>query len=144
MEQNSSRPGQRRSAVKTPLPRVPGTAIHNAAQRSNLSVDYQDVPRPVAALADEYESGAVQARHSHKRAQLLYSICGVASVTTDQASYVLPPQRALWIPSGVAHEMSCRGHVSLRTLYIDERVRGDLPDVCRVFEVSDLLRELIL
>ncbi len=34
--------------------------------------------------------------------------------------------------------------VSVRTLYIDERVRGDLPEACRVFEVSDLLRELII
>jgi AraC-like DNA-binding protein len=40
--------------------------------------------------------------------------------------------------------MTCRGHVSVRTLYIDERVRGDLPEACRVFEVSELLRELIL
>jgi AraC-like DNA-binding protein len=116
----------------------------SAPARSTQSIDYQDVPRPVAALADEYESGTVQERHSHKRAQVLYSISGVASVTTDHASYILPPQRALWIPSGVAHEMACRGHVSVRTLYIDERVRGDLPEACRVFEVSDLLRELII
>ncbi|MDY6949297.1 MAG: AraC family ligand binding domain-containing protein, partial [Pseudomonadota bacterium] len=102
------------------------------------------MPRPVAVLADEYESGSIQARRSHKRAQVLYSISGVAAVTTDHASYILPPQRALWIPSGVAHEMTCRGPVSLRTLYIEERVRGDLPEACRVFEVSDLLRELIL
>nr|WP_298722187.1 helix-turn-helix transcriptional regulator [uncultured Steroidobacter sp.] len=108
------------------------------------SSDYQDVPRPVVAMAEEYESGTVQPRHSHKRAQVLYSISGVASITTDHASYILPPQRALWIPSGVAHEMTCRGHVSVRTLYIDERVRGDLPEACRVFEVSDLLRELII
>lgn len=107
-------------------------------------IDSQDVPRPVVALADEYESGSTQPRHSHKRAQVLYSISGVASVTTDHASYILPPHRALWIPSGVAHEMTCRGHVSLRTIYIDERVRGDLPEACRVFEVSELLRELIL
>jgi AraC-like DNA-binding protein/mannose-6-phosphate isomerase-like protein (cupin superfamily) len=142
MEQHSSRPGQRRGAVKSSLNRA--LASRDAAPRSTQSIDYQDVPRPVAALADEYESGSTQPRHSHKRAQVLYSISGVASVTTDHASYILPPQRALWIPSGVAHEMTCRGHVSVRTLYIDERVRGDLPEACRVFEVSDLLRELIL
>lgn len=113
------------------------------APHSTRTVDYQDVPRPVAVLADEYDSGSTQPRHSHKRAQVLYSIAGVASVTTDHASYILPPQRALWIPSDVVHDMSCRGHVSLRTLYIDEHVRGDLPEACRVFEVSDLLRELI-
>lgn len=142
MEQHSSRPGQRRGAARSSATRALNAA--EAAPRSTRSIDYQDVPRPVAALADEYESGSTQPRHSHKRAQVLYSISGVASVTTDHASYILPPQRALWIPSGVAHEVVCRGHVSVRTLYIDERVRGDLPEACRVFEVSDLLRELIL
>lgn len=146
MEQHSSRPGQRRGAVKGSLNRAAASndVAASTTPRSTRSIDYQDVPRPVAALADEYESGTIQPRHSHKRAQVLYSISGVASVTTDHASYILPPQRALWIPSGVAHEMSCRGHVSVRTLYIDERVRGDLPEACRVFEVSDLLRELII
>ncbi len=143
MEQHSSRPGQRRGAVRASHDRASNDAARNGP-RSTRSIDYQDVPRPVAALADEYESGSTQPRHSHKRAQVLYAISGVTSVTTDHASYILPPQRALWIPSGVAHEMTCRGHVSVRTLYIDERVRGDLPAACRVFEVSDLLRELIL
>lgn len=142
MEQHSSRPGQRRGALRSSVNRA--LAANEAPRRSTQSIDYQDVPRPVAALADEYASGSTHPRHSHKRAQVLYSISGVASVTTDHASYILPPQRALWIPSGVAHEVVCRGHVSVRTLYIDERVRGDLPEACRVFEVSDLLRELIL
>lgn len=108
MEQHSSRPGQRRSAVKGSINRVPtsSNAAPSATPRSTQSVDYQDVPRPVAALADEYQSGTIQPRHSHKRAQALYSISGVASVTTDTASYILPPQRALWIPSGVSHEMA--------------------------------------
>ena len=142
MEQHSSRPGQRRGAVSAGM--QPGSSARNAIGRSTRSIDYQDVPRPVAALADEYASGFVDPRHSHRRAQLLYATSGVASVITDHASYVLPPQRALWIPGGVAHEVSCRGHVSVRTLYVNERVRSDLPDACRIFEVSDLLRELIL
>jgi AraC-like DNA-binding protein/mannose-6-phosphate isomerase-like protein (cupin superfamily) len=140
MEQQSSR--QRRIAAPAGI--QPRRTARTAIVRSTRSVDYQDVPRPVAALADEYPSGFVDPRHSHRRAQLLYATSGVASVTTDHASYVLPPQRALWIPSGVAHEVTCRGLVSLRTLYVDERVRKDLPDSCRVFEVSDLLRELVL
>lgn len=141
MEQQSSRPGQRRVGVSTGVQARNG---RGAVARSTRGIDYQDVPRPVAALCDEYASGFVDPRHSHRRAQLLYATSGVASVTTDHASYVLPPQRALWIPGGVAHEVSCRGQLSLRTLYVDERVRSDLPDSCRVFEVSDLLRELIL
>jgi AraC-like DNA-binding protein/mannose-6-phosphate isomerase-like protein (cupin superfamily) len=112
--------------------------------RSTKGIDYQDVPRPVAGLADEYPPGFVDPRHSHKRAQLIYATTGVTSVTTDDATFVVPPQRAVWVPGGVVHEVHCRGHVSVRTLYVDPRARDDLSNTCRVLEVSDLLKELIL
>jgi AraC-like DNA-binding protein len=122
----------------------PGRAPRKTARRSTRGIDYQDVPRPVAGLADEYPPGFVDPRHSHKRAQLLYASAGVTSVTTDDASFVVPPCRAVWIPPGVFHEVHCRGHVSVRTLYIDPQARTDLSPTCRVVDVSDLLRALIL
>jgi AraC-like DNA-binding protein len=122
----------------------PGRAPRKIARRSTRGIDYQDVPRPVAGLADEYPPGFVDPRHSHKRAQLLYASAGVTSVTTDDASFVVPPCRAVWIPAGVFHEVHCRGHVSVRTLYIDPQARTDLSPKCRVVDVSDLLRALIL
>jgi AraC-like DNA-binding protein/mannose-6-phosphate isomerase-like protein (cupin superfamily) len=99
--------------------------------------------RPVVALADEYPSGFVDTAHSHERIQLLYACSGVMSVVTDKTSFVIPPQRAVWIPSQVQHEVSCRGPVSLRTLYIDPRYERDDPD-CHIVEVGQLLRALIL
>lgn len=95
-------------------------------------------------MADEYPPGFVEPRHSHRRAQLLYARSGVMSVTTDEGCFVVPPQRAAWLPSGVAHEVSFRGHVSLRTLYIEPQAAPHLPAQCQVIEVSDLLRALIL
>ncbi len=115
-----------------------------AGQRSTRGSDYQNIPRPVAALADEYADGHVDPRHSHLRGQLLYTIAGVMTVVTEEASFVLPPQRALWVPGGVEHEARCRGHVSVRTLYVQEDPRLGLPVSCRVIEVSDLLRALIV
>lgn len=112
--------------------------------RSTKSIDYQDVPRPLAGLADEYPSGFVDPRHSHTRAQLLYQTAGVVNVLTDKSSFVLPPQRALWMPAGLEHEVYCRGHVSCRTLYISQEASDDLPKTCLIIEVSDLLRELIV
>ena len=113
-------------------------------QRSTKGIDYQDVPRPVSALADEYPADHVDPRHCHERAQLLYASAGIMCVITDAASFVVPPQRALWIPPKVFHEVHCRGHVSVRTLYIDITVRANLPSDCRVIEISGLLRELII
>ena len=84
--------------------------------RSTRGDDYQDVPRPVAALAGEYPPNWFDPPHSHKRGQLIYAISGVLVCSTSDATYVVPPQRAVWVPSGVTHEARTRGHVSLRTL----------------------------
>jgi AraC-like DNA-binding protein len=102
------------------------------------------VPRPVSALADEYASGHFDPPHTHARAQLIYSTTGVMTVTTVAASYVVPPQRAVWVPAGEVHEVHCRGKVSCRTLYVQQQAAVDLPKTCQVIEVSDLLRELIV
>lgn len=107
------------------------------------STDYPLEQRPVVALQDEYPPGFVDPTHSHQRTQLLYASSGVMSVVTDGTSFVLPPQRALWLPAGTAHEVSCRGPVSLRTLYIDPTI-DKYPGQCRVIEVSEFLRALIL
>jgi AraC-like DNA-binding protein len=99
--------------------------------------------RPVCGLTDEYPAGFVDPLHAHDRIQVLYACSGVMSVVTPQVSFVIPPQRAVWLPAGVPHEVSCRGSVSLRTLYIDPAL-SEGPDDCRVVEVSDFLRALIL
>lgn len=112
--------------------------------RSTRGIDYQDVPRPVAALADDYPSGHFDPPHSHSRGQLIYATTGVMTVTTAAASFVLPPQRAVWVPPNVLHEARCRGRVSCRTLYIRPESAPGLDDACRVIEVSNLLRELIV
>ena len=112
--------------------------------RSTHGADYQRVARPVAVLVDEYEEGFVDPKHSHERSQLIYASSGVMSVATNQGSYIIPPQRAVWVPGRVEHEVHCRSHVSLRTLYIDADTREELPSTCRVIAVPNLLRELIL
>jgi AraC-like DNA-binding protein len=98
---------------------------------------------PVCGLTDEYPAGFVDPVHAHDRIQVLYACSGVMSVVTPTTSFVVPPQRAVWLPAGMLHEVSCRGAVSLRTLYIDPARYAQAPE-CRVIEVSDFLRALIL
>ena len=108
------------------------------------SVEYcQNVPRPVAAMSIERAEGQRDESHSHKRSQLLYGSTGIMTVVTAAGAYVLPPQRALWLPHGVEHEVYYSAPVSLRTLYVEPEAHGGLPGECRVLEVSDLLRSLI-
>lgn len=98
--------------------------------------------RPVIALQDEYPAGFVDPMHSHEHVQILYASSGVMSVRTTETSFVIPPQRAVWLPAGMKHEVGCRGPVSLRTLYLP--CGPDRRQNCRVFEVSNLLKSLIL
>jgi AraC-like DNA-binding protein len=64
------------------------------------------------------------------------------SVVTDSSTFVLPPNRAIWIPAGVAHKVSSRGEVALNVLYIDPNLPRQ-PQVCQVFDVPLLARALI-
>jgi AraC-like DNA-binding protein len=93
----------------------------------------------VIGLADEYPPGFIDPLHSHPRAQLLYASSGVMAVTVPSAQFIIPPQRALWLPGGTPHAVRCRGAVSLRTLYFPGPERP-----CGVVEVSAFLQALIL
>ncbi|MFN3399076.1 MAG: AraC family transcriptional regulator [Ferrovibrio sp.] len=112
--------------------------------RSTNAEDYQRVARPVAAMPKDFPSGHHIARHSHPRGQLVYATRGVMRVATDQGTWVVPPQRALWIPPGVEHEIRMSGAVAMRTLYIAPETSVALSTDCQVIEVSELLRALIL
>ena len=112
--------------------------------RSTDPADYQRVPRAVAAMPKDFAPGFEIAPHSHERAQLIFAIVGTMRVSTDDSLWVVPPQRALWMPRGMRHSILMSGSVTMRTLYLrDDAARGMLA-ACHVLPVSPLLRELII
>jgi AraC-like DNA-binding protein len=114
----------------------------NRLRRSTNPDDYQSVPRPIAAMAKEFPPGFEIAAHSHPRAQLLYAIRGVMRVRTDAEAWVVPPDRAVYLPAGTRHSVGIRDDLEMRTLYIADDT--GLPTGASVLEVSELLRALIL
>ena len=108
--------------------------------------DYEAAPDPVIAAGNDYPFAHHLAAHRHRRAQLLYSVQGVMTVGTEAGSWVVPPQRAVWIPPGMLHDVRTTGAISTRSLYIlPETVReAGLPQHCQVIGVSDLLRALLV
>lgn len=106
------------------------------------------LPQPVVAFGRDLAQGESLPLHQHRRAQLVYASSGVMTVSTELAAYVVPPQRAVWMPGGVDHRIDARSDVAMRTLYfdpdMDAEVSGRLPDDVCVLRVSPLLRELIL
>lgn len=106
--------------------------------------DLDDLPQPVVSFGQDLAKGQVLPFHSHRRTQLVYASQGVMAVNTHSASYVIPPQRAVWVPGGIEHRIEARNIVKMRTLYIAPSETGDLPrDVC-VLQITPLLRELIV
>src|SRR4029453_312483 len=78
----------------------------------------QAEPFLIRTLAVGYPSGVVLDSHAHPWAQLVYAQDGVMTVQTGQGTWVVPSQRAVWIPAGVEHEVAMSGSVSMRTLYL--------------------------
>jgi AraC-like DNA-binding protein len=103
-----------------------------------------DAPRPVAALARGLDDGAQIPFHMHRRGQLLHATVGVMRVETDDAAWIIPPARALWMPPRHGHGVAARGHIEMRTVYIEENACAALPQRATLVEVTGLLRELIL
>jgi len=102
------------------------------------------VPRPVVALARDLEPAEEIDWHSHPRFQLVYAARGVLAVDTRDATWVVPPQSAVWVPPGVEHRLTAKGAVQLRSLYVQRDAAARMPATCEVLEATTLLRELIV
>jgi AraC-like DNA-binding protein len=84
------------------------------------------------------------ASHAHDWDQLTYAASGVMRVHTDDASWVVPPHRAVWVPARIPHAEEMHAPVSIRTLYLAPGIARTLPRACHILNISTLLRELIL
>ncbi len=102
------------------------------------------LPQAVVAYGRDLDRGERLDFHAHRRAQLVYASDGIMAVTTRAATYLVPPQRAVWMPGGVEHRIDARSRVRMRTLYIDPAAEADLPTAVCVLNITPLLRELII
>ena len=107
-------------------------------------LEVQNLPRPIAATATNYGPGDEIDWHTHPRGQLIYGISGVLTVITEIGRWVLPPERAVWVPAGVEHRSEIAGAVRMRSLFVETEAAKALPPDCCVVTVPTLLRELIL
>ncbi|MFY7941658.1 MAG: AraC family transcriptional regulator [Burkholderiaceae bacterium] len=99
--------------------------------------------RPVTVLAQRCPGGQGQAHQHPKHHQLIYAIAGVIRVVTSEGVWVVPPQRAVWVPAGTEHRVDAARSFDLCTLYVAFRHRSGWPTSCQVVGVPELLRELL-
>ena len=102
------------------------------------------LPSPVTALAYDLEHGRIIPEHLHPEDQLVYACQGVMTVRTGAGTWVVPAQRAVWIPARIPHSIQMSGAVSMRTIYLRARMVRRLPRTCCGVNVSPLLQNLIL
>jgi len=103
-----------------------------------------DYPAAVVAYAGEVEKGTHYDFHRHRRTQLFHIVSGALTVETGRGTFVVPPERAVWIPSDVPHAVTYLQHSSLRYLFFQPDAVLHLPRDPAVIRLSSLLRELIL
>jgi AraC-like DNA-binding protein len=116
------------------------------SQKRQASIQPQALQRRIAitALTRDYAPGRVVPQHYHRRDQLVFAASGVMTVRAKTGTWVVPANRAVWIPAGIRHSITMCGAVAMRTLYLEADLAKALPRKCSVVSVSALLRELIL
>jgi AraC-like DNA-binding protein len=111
--------------------------------RQSVPMVHVDLPSSVLGLAEEHEPGFFIIPHMHDSAQLIYASEGVMTVDTDDGAWVVPPERAVWVPARVTHSIRMTGGVRFRTLYVSESVAPISGSHCCVVQVRALLQACI-
>ncbi|HTU45052.1 MAG TPA: helix-turn-helix transcriptional regulator [Bryobacteraceae bacterium] len=105
------------------------------------SVDH--VPRPVVAIGNDYPDGHLIDPHHHRRSQLISGASGVIVLSTSEGTWVMPPQRGMWIPPATQHQVRMVGAVSMQSLYLEPDAVPGMPGHCQVVGISSFMRSLI-
>lgn len=75
-------------------------------------------------------------------AQLVYASEGAITVETPDGAWVVPPNRAVWVPAKTPHEVVVHGRTTLRSIYL--RQAEGLNSRSCTFGLTPLARELVL
>jgi AraC-like DNA-binding protein len=110
----------------------------------DIHIDTVDhVPRPIIALGRTYPDGHIIEPHQHRRGQLISGATGVIVLTTSAGTWVMPPQRGMWIPPSTEHHVRMVGVVNMQSLYVEADAVPSMPSRCQVVAISSFMRSLI-
>jgi AraC-like DNA-binding protein len=76
-------------------------------------------PAGVHLVARDYPKGMRIDPHLHRESQLIYAARGTMQVTTPGGRWLVPPDRAVWVPAGLEHAIDLLADIEMRTLYFD-------------------------
>jgi AraC-like DNA-binding protein/quercetin dioxygenase-like cupin family protein len=103
----------------------------------------------VRLLASDYPRGTRLDLHMHREAQLVFAAEGLMQVETPKGRWLVPPDRAVWVPARLAHAIDVLADLEMRSIYFQPRwlatrTSGRHLKNEFVVRVGPLLRELVL
>lgn len=114
-----------------------------------FSPDPAPFKRGVEILARSYPGGTRLDPHMHREAQLVFAAKGVMQVQTPGGVWLVPPERAVWVPPLLEHAIDVLSDLEMRTLYFQpnwlaQQTAGAELSNDFVVRVEALMREAIL
>jgi AraC-like DNA-binding protein len=114
----------------------------------DLHPDRRTIEAGVHLVARSFPQGTRLDPHMHREAQLVYATSGTMQVTTPNGVWLVPPDRAVWVPAKLRHAIDMLADTTMRTLYFDRdwlAHEGQRRRLTHEFvaQVSPLLREMI-
>src|SRR3981081_2141715 len=100
-------------------------------------------------VARSYKKGVRLDTHMHREAQRVSAARGTMQVTTPKGRWLVPPDRAVWVPALFEHAIDVLADIQMRTLYFDlawlkREQRSKSLAAEFVVRVSPLLHQAIL
>lgn len=110
--------------------------------RSTDPADYQRTPHVAAVMEKTFPDGTEVAPHWHERHQLIWANAGVMEIAVAEGMWIVPTNRALWVPATHVHAIRMAGTVKMRSLYLQPGV-GKTPCHVQLVSVSPFLAALL-
>ena len=101
-------------------------------------------PHPITMRAQSIPPRHEFAEHAHDWHQVVYAVEGVLMAIAEDRSFVISPEQAVWLPSGVRHRVGSLLGAEFRSLWISVESGRNLPSAPTVLAVSPLLKQLIV
>jgi AraC-like DNA-binding protein len=101
-------------------------------------------PQPITVRAQLIPARHSFPEHSHRWNQMVYAISGVLTVAVEGHSFVISPEQAVWLPTGLRHRVGSLLGAEFRSLWIAHEAGWGLPTSPTVFGVTPLLNALIV
>ncbi len=81
--------------------------------------------------------------HTHPVTQLSYTVEGVLYVTVANKLWIVPPNRAIWIPKQIAHKNEMHKDLTVKSLYLPDSYVSGLPKSVQLLQLTELAKAAI-